>query len=178
MFERLEREGGEARTAADRLWGVVEDTTVGSMTNFTEAEQLRGLCSTQIEATALVEALLNKAAAVKGEVRPLKAKLEEVEAQLESLRRETAGWRRTPRSACVRGLKEAQKVKKIEVLAMVQSYSADRANAELLATKLELETVRRKVVSLEFQLAGEQKKLEEAQKACTVANEQWDEAMV
>ncbi|GMP63057.1 hypothetical protein CsSME_00024900 [Camellia sinensis var. sinensis] len=66
----------------------------------------------------------------------------------------------------------------MEVLAMVQGYSANRANAELLATKLELETERRKVVSLEFQLAGEQKKLEEAQKACTVANERWDEAMV
>ena len=54
---------------------------------------------------------------------------------------------------------------------MVQGYSADRANAELLATKLELETECRMVVSLEIQLAGEQKKLEEAQKACTVANE-------
>ncbi|GMP53700.1 hypothetical protein CsSME_00019089 [Camellia sinensis var. sinensis] len=61
---------------------------------------------------------------------------------------------------------------------MVQGYSADRANAELLATKLELETERCKVVSLEFQLAGEQKKLEEAQKAYTVANKRWDEAMV
>ncbi|GMP78336.1 hypothetical protein CsSME_00034287 [Camellia sinensis var. sinensis] len=60
---------------------------------------------------------------------------------------------------------------------MVQSNVADRSQAELLATKLELETERRKVVSLEFQLAGEQKKLEEAQKACTVANERWDEAM-
>ncbi|GMQ05297.1 hypothetical protein CsSME_00050379 [Camellia sinensis var. sinensis] len=66
----------------------------------------------------------------------------------------------------------------MEVLAMVQGYSADRANAELLATKFELETERRKVVSLEFQLVSEQRKLEEAQKACTVANEKWDEAMV
>ncbi|GMP46766.1 hypothetical protein CsSME_00014809 [Camellia sinensis var. sinensis] len=66
----------------------------------------------------------------------------------------------------------------MEVLVMVQGYSADRANAELLATKLELEMERCKVVSLEFQLAGEQKKLEEAQKACIVANERWDEAMV
>ncbi|GMP48493.1 hypothetical protein CsSME_00015824 [Camellia sinensis var. sinensis] len=66
----------------------------------------------------------------------------------------------------------------MEVLAMVQGNSADRANAELFATKLELESECHKVVSLEFQLAGEQKKLEEAQKACTVANERWDEAMV
>ncbi|GMP26897.1 hypothetical protein CsSME_00003147 [Camellia sinensis var. sinensis] len=66
----------------------------------------------------------------------------------------------------------------MEVLVMVQGYSADYANVELLATKLELETEPHKVVSLEFQLAGEKKKLEEAQKACTVANERWDEAMV
>lgn len=43
----------------------------------------------------------------------------------------------------------------MEVLAMVQDYSVDRANAELLATKLELEAERRKVVSLEFQLVSE-----------------------
>ncbi|GMP23624.1 hypothetical protein CsSME_00001154 [Camellia sinensis var. sinensis] len=65
----------------------------------------------------------------------------------------------------------------MEVLAMVRSNVADRSQAELLATKLELETERRKVVSLEFQWAGEQKKLEEAQKACIVANERWVEAM-
>ncbi|GMP40111.1 hypothetical protein CsSME_00010680 [Camellia sinensis var. sinensis] len=65
----------------------------------------------------------------------------------------------------------------MEVLALVQGYSAERVNAELLATGLELEMEHRKVISLEFQLAGEQKKLEEAQKACTVANERWDEAM-
>ncbi|GMP56795.1 hypothetical protein CsSME_00021137 [Camellia sinensis var. sinensis] len=66
----------------------------------------------------------------------------------------------------------------MEVLAMVQGYSAERANVELLVTKLELEAEHRKVVSLEFQLGGKQKKLEEAQKACTVTNERWDEAMV
>ncbi|GMP73430.1 hypothetical protein CsSME_00031190 [Camellia sinensis var. sinensis] len=65
----------------------------------------------------------------------------------------------------------------MEVLATVQMNVANRAHAELLATKLELETECRKVVSLEFQLVGEQKKLEEAQKACTVANERWNEAM-
>ncbi|GMQ10178.1 hypothetical protein CsSME_00053279 [Camellia sinensis var. sinensis] len=63
------------------------------------------------------------------------------------------------------------------VLAMVQSNIANRAHVELLAAKLELEDERRKVVSLEFQLAGKQKKLEEAQKAYTVANERWDEPM-
>ncbi|GMP59128.1 hypothetical protein CsSME_00022534 [Camellia sinensis var. sinensis] len=63
------------------------------------------------------------------------------------------------------------------VLAMVQSNVVDRAHVELLAAKLELEDERCKVVSLEFQLVGEQKKLEKAQKACTVANERWDEVM-
>jgi len=127
--------------------------------------------------TTLVGALPNKVAAAKGEVRPPKAKLEGVKAQLESLRGETAGWRRVARSACARGLEEAQKAKKMEVLAVVQDNIADRAHAELLTTKLELEDERRKVVSLEFQLVGKQKKLEEAQKAYTVANERWDEAM-
>ncbi|GMP72728.1 hypothetical protein CsSME_00030656 [Camellia sinensis var. sinensis] len=65
----------------------------------------------------------------------------------------------------------------MEVLAMVQRNVADRAHAEPLATKLELEMERRKVVPLEFQLVGEQKKLEEAQKSCTVTNERWHEAM-
>ncbi|GMP92778.1 hypothetical protein CsSME_00042862 [Camellia sinensis var. sinensis] len=64
----------------------------------------------------------------------------------------------------------------MEVLVMVQSNVAERAHAELLAAKLELLECR-KVVSLEFQLGNEQKKLEEAQVACTVANDQWEEAM-
>ncbi|GMP85438.1 hypothetical protein CsSME_00038591 [Camellia sinensis var. sinensis] len=63
------------------------------------------------------------------------------------------------------------------VLAMVQSNVIDRAHAELLVAKLELEDKRRKVVSLEFQLVSEQKKMEEAHQACTVTNERWDEAM-
>ncbi|GMP50648.1 hypothetical protein CsSME_00017181 [Camellia sinensis var. sinensis] len=65
----------------------------------------------------------------------------------------------------------------MEVLAMVQSNVAKRAHAELLAAKLELEDERRKVVSLEFQLGNEQKKLGEAQTACAIANDQWEEAM-
>ncbi|GMP58563.1 hypothetical protein CsSME_00022184 [Camellia sinensis var. sinensis] len=65
----------------------------------------------------------------------------------------------------------------MQVLAMVQGYSANRANAELLVTKLELEAECRKVVSLEFQLGNVQKKLEKALAACTVANERWEEAM-
>ncbi|THG03648.1 hypothetical protein TEA_006356 [Camellia sinensis var. sinensis] len=63
------------------------------------------------------------------------------------------------------------------VLAVVQGNVADRAHAELLAVKLELEDERRKVVSLGFQLGSEQKKLEEAQKAYVVGNDRWDEAM-
>ncbi|XP_028078005.1 uncharacterized protein LOC114279915 [Camellia sinensis] len=106
------------------------------MASFTEAELLKGLCSAQMEATALAGALLRKVAASKGKVGPLKVKLEEAKVQLESLRRKTAGWKKTVRSVCSRGLEEAQKAKKMEVLAMVQGYSADQANAEMLATKL------------------------------------------
>ena len=42
---------------------------------------------------------------------------------------------------------------------------------------MELEHPRRQVVSLEFQLAGEQKRLDEAQKACAVTVERHEEAM-
>ncbi|GMP45135.1 hypothetical protein CsSME_00013761 [Camellia sinensis var. sinensis] len=66
----------------------------------------------------------------------------------------------------------------MEVLAIVRGNVADRAQAELLAVRLELEDECRKVVSLEFQLAGEQKKLGDAQNACTVATEQFEEAMI
>ncbi|GMP54350.1 hypothetical protein CsSME_00019549 [Camellia sinensis var. sinensis] len=66
----------------------------------------------------------------------------------------------------------------MEVLAIVEGNVADRAHAELLAVKLELEDERRKVVSLEFQLAGKQKKLQDAQNACTVATERFEEAMI
>ncbi|GMP88238.1 hypothetical protein CsSME_00040296 [Camellia sinensis var. sinensis] len=65
----------------------------------------------------------------------------------------------------------------MEVLAIVQRNVAARAHVELLVVKLQLEDERRKVVSLEFQLAGEQKMLEDAQNACTVAIERFEEAM-
>ncbi|GMP72783.1 hypothetical protein CsSME_00030699 [Camellia sinensis var. sinensis] len=65
----------------------------------------------------------------------------------------------------------------MEVLAIVQCNVAARAHAELLAVKLELEDKRHKVVSLEFQVAGEQKKLGDAQNACTVATERFEEVM-
>ncbi|GMP45455.1 hypothetical protein CsSME_00013979 [Camellia sinensis var. sinensis] len=65
----------------------------------------------------------------------------------------------------------------MEVLAIVQRNVAARAHAELLALKLELEDERRKVVLLEFQLAGEQKKLRNAQNTCTVATERFEEVM-
>ncbi|GMP42850.1 hypothetical protein CsSME_00012451 [Camellia sinensis var. sinensis] len=65
----------------------------------------------------------------------------------------------------------------MEVMAIVQRNVAAQAHAELLAVKLELENDHRKVVSLEFQLAGEQKKLGDAQNAYTVATEQFEEAM-
>ncbi|GMP58971.1 hypothetical protein CsSME_00022439 [Camellia sinensis var. sinensis] len=176
---RVERERKEARMAAGRLLGVVEDAAVRSVASFTDAELLKGLCSAQMEVTALVGALLNKAAAAKGVVRKERKRLGqvEVEAQLENFKKESAGWRKAARSACARGLEEARKAKKMGVLEVVQSNVADRAHAELLAAKLELEDEHRKVVSLEFQLAGKQKKLEEAKTACTVANERWEDAM-
>ncbi|GMP94450.1 hypothetical protein CsSME_00043909 [Camellia sinensis var. sinensis] len=65
----------------------------------------------------------------------------------------------------------------MEVLAIVQRNVAARAHAELRAVKLELENKRRKVVSLEFQLASEQKKLGDTQNTCTVATERFEEAM-
>ncbi|GMP71853.1 hypothetical protein CsSME_00030107 [Camellia sinensis var. sinensis] len=65
----------------------------------------------------------------------------------------------------------------MQVLTIVHRNVADRAQAELIAVKLELEDERRQVVSLEFQLAGEQKKLGEAQRACAVAIERHEEAM-
>ncbi|GMP67009.1 hypothetical protein CsSME_00027140 [Camellia sinensis var. sinensis] len=65
----------------------------------------------------------------------------------------------------------------MQVLAIVHSNVADQAQAELSANKLELENERRRVVSLEFQLAGEQKKLVDVQKACAVAVERFEVAM-
>ncbi|GMP72874.1 hypothetical protein CsSME_00030767 [Camellia sinensis var. sinensis] len=65
----------------------------------------------------------------------------------------------------------------MKVLAIVQRNVTARAHAELLAVKLKLEDERRKVVSLEFQLVGEQKKLGDAQNACTVVTEWFKEAM-
>ncbi|GMP88587.1 hypothetical protein CsSME_00040517 [Camellia sinensis var. sinensis] len=177
VSRRVKGEVREARMAADRLLGVVKVAVVRSVVGFTEVELLRGLCSAQMEATALAGALLNKAAAAKGKVGKEREKLGQVKAQLENFKKESVGWRKPAQSVYARGLEEAQKAKKIGVLAMVQGNVTDGAYAELLAAKLELEDERRKVVSLEFQLAGEQKKLEEAQKACTVANERWDEAM-
>ncbi|GMP72756.1 hypothetical protein CsSME_00030682 [Camellia sinensis var. sinensis] len=65
----------------------------------------------------------------------------------------------------------------MEVLAVVQENAIERASAKLVATKLKLEVEHHKVISLEFELAGEQKNLVEVQKACTTANERWEEAM-
>ncbi|GMP39362.1 hypothetical protein CsSME_00010230 [Camellia sinensis var. sinensis] len=65
----------------------------------------------------------------------------------------------------------------MEVMAIVQCNVVARAHAELFAVKFELEDDRRKVLSLEFQLVGEQKELGDAQNACTVATERFEEAM-
>lgn len=59
-----------------------------------------------------------------------------------------------------------------------ESASWKTAHNDLQAAKVELESVRRQVVSLEFQLVGEQKKLEEADRACAVAVERHEEAMM
>ncbi|GMP74779.1 hypothetical protein CsSME_00032094 [Camellia sinensis var. sinensis] len=66
----------------------------------------------------------------------------------------------------------------MEIMVIVQRNVAARAHAELLAIKLELEDDRRKVVSLEFHLAGERKKLGDAENACTIATERFEEAMI
>ncbi|XP_028071492.1 uncharacterized protein LOC114273867 [Camellia sinensis] len=168
---RLEGEEGPARAAADRLMGIVDDTAVRSVARFNEAELLRGLCSTQMEVTTLAGALLRKAVAAK-------VKSEDAKAQLASFKKESASWKKAARSACARGWQEAEKAKKMEVLAIVQGNVANGAHAELLAVRLELEDEWRKVVSLEFQLAGEQKKLGDAQNACTVTTERFEEAMI
>lgn len=64
-------------------------------------------------------------------------------------------------------------------LAKLQKGSAEwkAAHTELPLVKSELEDTRRRVVSLEFQLAGEQKKLEESKQACAIAVERHEEAM-
>ncbi|GMQ06940.1 hypothetical protein CsSME_00051342 [Camellia sinensis var. sinensis] len=61
------------------------------------------------------------------------------------------------------------------VLAVVQSFAAERASAVLLVTKLEVEAERRKAVSLKFELAGQKRQLELVQQACTIANKRWEE---
>ncbi|XP_028116653.1 uncharacterized protein LOC114314376 [Camellia sinensis] len=65
-------------------------------------------------------------------------------------------------------------------LAKLREKSASwvSAYADLQAVKVELENTRSQVVSLEFQLAGEQKRLDETRKACAVAVERHEEAMI
>ncbi|XP_028112503.1 CAP-Gly domain-containing linker protein 1 homolog [Camellia sinensis] len=58
-----------------------------------------------------------------------------------------------------------------------KSASWESAHIELQTVKAEVEDTRCQVVSLEFQLAGEQKKLDEAQRAYVVAVERHEEAM-
>ncbi|XP_028126946.1 uncharacterized abhydrolase domain-containing protein DDB_G0269086-like [Camellia sinensis] len=135
---RLEGEEGPARAGADRLVGIVEEAVLRSAARLTEVELLRGLCSTQMEVTTLVGALLRKAGVAK-------LKADEAKAQLVRLKKESANW--------------------------------ESAHVELQTVKVELENTRCQVVSLEFQLAGEQKRLDEAQKACPVAVERHEEAM-
>ncbi|GMP60373.1 hypothetical protein CsSME_00023266 [Camellia sinensis var. sinensis] len=47
-----------------------------------------------MEATTLARALLRMATAAKGEVKLVKAKLEEAKAQLASFKKESVGWRK------------------------------------------------------------------------------------
>ncbi|GMP42177.1 hypothetical protein CsSME_00011999 [Camellia sinensis var. sinensis] len=167
---RLEGEEGPARAAADCLVGIVDEAAVRSIAKFNEAELVKGLCSVQMEVTILAGALLRKAAAAK-------VKLDEAKAQLANLKRESTRWKKAARSTCSRGWQEVEKAKKMQVLAIVHRNVADRAQAELIMVKLELEDECRQVVSLEFQLAGKQKKRGDAQRACAVAIERHEEAM-
>ncbi|GMP58660.1 hypothetical protein CsSME_00022248 [Camellia sinensis var. sinensis] len=73
----------------------------------------------------------------------------------------------------------------MEVLVVVQSYLAERATVgqtkvavELSIAKAELEVTCRKAVSMEFELASEQKKADEAQKACTTSKERLEKALL
>lgn len=68
---------------------------------------------------------------------------------------------------------------------MVQSYLTERARiglvevtSELSITKSELEVVRHKVASLEFELASEQKKMSEVQEAYNTAEKRLEEALI
>lgn len=81
---------------------------------------------------------------------------------MQSLRVETAEWRKVAWSACAKGLDYTQRAKKMKVLMVVQNYIAERtrvgqteAVTELSVAKSELEVVLHKVVSLEFELASE-----------------------
>lgn len=138
-----------------------------------------------MEVVTLAAALLGKEMGTRTEMEPLKAQLEETRVQLQSVRAETAGWRKAARSAYAKGLAYAQRAKKMEVLAVVQSYLTERARVgqvevtyELSVSKSELEVVRHKVVSLEFELASEQKKMGEVQEACNTAKERLEEALI
>lgn len=57
-----------------------------------------------MEAATLAAALLGKAVEAKVEVELLKAELEEARAQVQNLRGEVAGWRKTAWSACAKSL--------------------------------------------------------------------------
>ena len=83
---RLEGDGGPARSVADRLVKMVDETALRSACGFNEADLLRGLYSAQMEVTTLAGALLRKAGAAK-------LKAEETKAQLASLQKESADWK-------------------------------------------------------------------------------------
>ncbi|XP_028120240.1 coiled-coil domain-containing protein 89-like [Camellia sinensis] len=134
-----------------------------------------------METPTLDAALLGKA---KVEVEPLKGELEKARAQVQNLRRKVASWRKVARSACAKGLAYAQRAKKMEVLAVVQGYltkhsrmSQGEVASELSTPKSELEVVHR-VISLEFELASEHKRTDEAQQAYAIAKERLEEALM
>ena len=58
-----------------------------------------------------------------------------------------------------------------------KSASWESAHTELQTVQAELEDTRRQVAAREFQLAGEQKKFDDAQRACAAAGERHEEAM-
>ncbi|GMP46042.1 hypothetical protein CsSME_00014351 [Camellia sinensis var. sinensis] len=110
-----------------------------------------------MEAATLATALLNKSARVKLEIEPLRVQLEGAKGQLQKLMEETAGWKKSTRKACLKGVEHARRAKIMEVLWVVQRNAAEKASAKLVATRLELEVERHNVISLEFRLAWKQR---------------------
>ncbi|XP_028094547.1 uncharacterized protein LOC114294622 [Camellia sinensis] len=161
---RLEGEEGPARAGADRLVGIVEEAALRSAARFNEAEQLRGLCSAQMEVTTLAGTLLRKAGAAK-------LKAEEAKTQLAKLNKKSASWKSahsnlqavkmeledTRRQKELEG-ERAKALEERESLQKELEAESDKATAERETLKKELEAERAKAA---FEAATLQKELDE-----------------